>query len=95
MKNYYVYIMSGHNRRLYVGVTNDLERRVQQHKSKLIAGFTSRYNLTMLVYYERFSNVNDAIAREKHIKEWTRARKLNLIEAANPGWQDLADAIAC
>ena len=90
MKNYYVYIMSGHNQRLYVGVTNDLERRVQQHKSKLISGFTNRYNLTRLVYYESFSDVGDAIAREKHIKGWTRVKKINLIEAVNPGWHDLA-----
>ena len=94
MGNYYVYFMSGHNRRLYVGVTNDLTRRVQQHKSKTIEGFTSRYNLTQLVYYEKFEHVRDAIAREKRVKDWTRAKKLELIEAVNPGWNDLADAVA-
>jgi putative endonuclease len=93
MQNYYVYIMTGHNRRLYVGVTNDLERRVQQHKSKLIPGFTSRYNLTQLVYYERLADIRDAIAREKCIKGWARAKKLDLIEAVNPGWHDLAGGI--
>jgi putative endonuclease len=85
--------MSGNNRRLYIGVTNDLMRRVQEHKSLKISGFTQRYQLTHLVYYEEFEKVRDAIAREKQIKGWRREKKLQLIEAANPGWFDLADNI--
>jgi putative endonuclease len=91
MNRYYVYIMTNHSGTLYVGVTNDLQRRVWQHKKKLIEGFTKRYNITRLVYYEETSNVSAAIAREKQIKGWLRRKKIALIESLNPGWKDLSD----
>ncbi len=87
---YYVYIMSNKSRRLYTGVTNDVRNRAYQHKHKLIEGFTSRYSFDMLVYYERFSTIHAAIAREKEIKGWTRAKKLALVERENPLWADLS-----
>ncbi|MBI4673912.1 MAG: GIY-YIG nuclease family protein [Chloroflexi bacterium] len=84
MKNYFVYIMSSLSRRIYVGVTNNLERRVSEHKQKQIQGFTAKYNMTRLVYYETYPDVNAAIAREKQIKGWLRAKKTALIESVNP-----------
>ena len=87
--NYYFYIMWGHNRRLYVGVTNDLVRRVQQHKSGQMGGFTSCYNLTQLVYFEHFIDIRDAIAREKQIKGWLKRKKPERNESVNPEWCDL------
>jgi len=90
MKTYYVYIMTNKSRTLYTGVTNNLERRVYEHKHKLIPGFTSKYNITKLVYYEETDNINVAIAREKQIKGWLRARKIALIESENPKWKDLS-----
>jgi len=90
MKTYYVYIMTNKSRTLYTGVTNNLERRVYEHKHKLIPGFTSKYNITKLVYYEETDNINVAIAREKQIKGWLRARKIALIESENPEWKDLS-----
>jgi putative endonuclease len=91
MKNYYVYIMANRSRTLDTGVTNNLERRVYEHKNRVIPGFTSRYNITRLVYYEVFSDIRDAIAREKQIKGWLRAKKIALIEAVNPQWDDLSE----
>ena len=90
MQHFWVYILSSNTRTIYVGVTNDLERRVQEHKSKQVPGFTARYNVSQLVYSEVFSDVRDAIAREKQIKSWSRARKNALIEEHNPRWNDLA-----
>jgi putative endonuclease len=90
MKQYYVYIATNRSRTLYVGVTNDLQRRVYQHKHKLIPGFTARYNINQLVYFETTSDVKSAIAREKQIKGWLRERKIELIEKTNPTWQDLS-----
>jgi putative endonuclease len=90
MKQYYAYLMSNKSRTLYAGVTNDLHRRVQEHRAGLVPGFTAKYHTTMLVWYEVFSDVNQAIAAEKRIKGWTRAKKAALIEASNPGWTDLA-----
>ena len=90
MKDYYVYIMSNVSRTLYVGVTNDLQRRVHEHKQKLSQGFTSKYNLTLLVYFEATSDVEAAIAREKQIKGWLRAKKVSLIESVNPKWLDMS-----
>lgn len=84
---YYVYIMT--NKRggvLYTGVTNDIQRRVWEHKYKVVAGFTSRYNITMLVYVEATPDVNAAIAREKQTKGWRRSRKVALIESTNLDW---------
>ncbi len=91
MKSYYVYIMTNKSRTLYTGVTNNLERRVGEHKSKAIPGFTSKYKITQLVYYEEGSDINVAIAREKQIKGWLRAKKIALIESINPEWRDLSD----
>lgn len=76
------------------GITNDLRRRIREHKSRFTPGFTSRYNVTRLVYFEEFVDVLDAIAREKQIKAWTRARRVGLIERGNPHWRDLADGWA-
>jgi len=92
-KHYYVYIMSNRSKTIYTGVTNNLERRVYQHKSKQIQGFTAKYNLTRLVYYEETANVISAISREKTIKDWLRAKKIALIESVNPSWNDLARSL--
>jgi putative endonuclease len=90
MRDYSVYIMSSKSRTLYTGVTNNLERRVYEHRHKLLKGFTSRYNITRLVYYELYSDIWDAIAREKQIKGWLREKKVSLIESMNPQWADLS-----
>ena len=90
MNTYYVYIMTNPSRTLYTGVTNDLVRRVDQHKRKVLEGFTKRYDLTMLVFYEETPDVHVAIAREKQIKGWLRERKIALVESMNPNWQDLS-----
>ena len=90
MKTYHVYIMASASRVLYIGVTNDLARRVMQHQQKRIPGFTARYRVTELVYFEAFGEIRAAIAREKHIKGWLRARKISLIESFNPRWKDLS-----
>ena len=82
--------MSTLPRTLYVGVTNDLERRMYEHKNKLLPGFTSKYNVTWLAYYEQTSDVESAIAREKQIKGWRRSKKVELIESANPRWKVLS-----
>ncbi len=90
MKNYYVYILSNEARTLYIGITNNLERRRYEHKNKLIHGFTKKYNLTKLVYYETTTEIRDAIAKEKQLKGWLRIKKIILIEESNPGWDDLS-----
>lgn len=90
MRVYCVYIMASRSRVLYTGVTNDLARRVHEHKLGR-ASFTSRYRITRLVYFEEFTDIREAIAREKQIKDWTRARRVELIEARNPTWEDLAE----
>ena len=82
--------MANKSRTLYTGVTSDLKRRVYQHKHKLAPGFTSKYNITQLVYFETTSDVKSAIAREKQIKGWLRSKKIALIESTNPTWQDLS-----
>ena len=84
MKDYYVYIMTNHSGTLYTGVTNDLQRRVYEHKHKVIPGFTARYNIARLVFYEQTSDIIVAIAREKQIKGWLRRKKVALIEEVNP-----------
>ena len=89
-RQYYVYILTNRTRTLYVGVTNDLERRMYEHKNKLLPGFTSKYNVTWLAYYEQTSDVESAIAREKQIKGWRRSKKVELIESANPRWKVLS-----
>ena len=90
-KRYDVYIMASRSLTLYTGVTGDLYHRALQHKAGEIEGFTKRYRINRLVYYETFNYVNNAIAREKQIKAWTRAKRLALIKAENPTWQDLAE----
>ncbi len=90
MKTYHVYIMSNSSRMLYTGVTSDLETRIFRHKAKLTDGFTKRYNVHRLIYFEGFGDIRDAIAREKQIKGWLRAKKVALIESVNPEWKDLA-----
>ena len=90
MRQYAVYIMASHSRRLYVGVTRDLRRRVAQHKAAAAPGFTGTYRLTNLVYFEQTSDVRAAIAREKQLKRWPRARKVRLIELHNVAWLDLS-----
>ena len=92
MKQYFVYILASPSRTLYTGVTNNLARRVYEHKHKLIPGFTSRYNVGLLVYFETFDTPQEAIAREKQIKGWVRRKKVALIEENNPSWEDLSKA---
>ena len=88
---YYVYILTNKkNGTLYIGMTNDLERRIFEHKQKLIDGFSKKYSLDRLVYFESFQYVNDAIKREKQLKNWNRRWKIDLIEVENPDWNDLA-----
>ena len=89
---YYVYIMASRSRTLYTGVTNNLERRVYEHKKKLVPGFTAKYNIERLVYFETTEDVNTAISREKQIKGWTRSKKLALIGSDNPTWNDLSSS---
>ena len=89
-RQYYVYILTNRVRTLYVGVTNDLERRMYEHRNKLVPGFTRRYNVTWLAYYEQTSDVESAIAREKQIKGWRRSKKVALIDSSNPRWKDLS-----
>ncbi|MEO8089698.1 MAG: GIY-YIG nuclease family protein [Gemmatimonadales bacterium] len=88
---YFVYILASATRRLYVGVTNDLLRRVLEHKSGTASRFTRRYGITRLVCMESTSSIRDAIAREKQIKGWLRWEKIQLTESQNPGWADLSD----
>lgn len=90
-KTYYVYIMTNQSRTLYIGVTNNIKRRVYEHKAKLVEGFTHRYNIDTLVYLESFTNVYSALEREKQIKRWRREKKLQLITRENPDWRDLSD----
>ena len=90
MKQYYVYIMTNKSRTLYIGVTNNLERRAYEHKQKLTSGFTSRYNLTRLVYFEETQDIYAALSREKQLKGWLRVKKIALIESVNPQWEDLS-----
>ena len=88
----FVYVLTNkYNRVLYAGVTSDLKKRVWEHREKLAAGFTKRYNVTKLVYYEMFADVRDAIAREKQIKAGSRQKNLDLINDLNPEWRDLYD----
>lgn len=90
MKYMYVYIATNHSRTLYIGVSNNLQRRMSEHKSKQIPGFTSKYNIGKLVYYEETTDVRSAIEREKELKGWLRKKKIALIESSNPEWKDLS-----
>jgi putative endonuclease len=91
MKKFYVYILSSLSGTLYTGVTNNIEQRVFQHKHKLVNGFTKKYNVDRLVYYEETQDINVAIAREKEIKGWRRSKKIALIKSMNPKCEDLAE----
>jgi putative endonuclease len=92
---YFVYILASHiGGTLYVGVTNDLVRRVFEHRQKLMRGFTKRYGVLCLVYFEQYDDIENAIRREKRLKKWNRAWKIRLIEEHNPNWDDLYPAIA-
>lgn len=91
MKDFFVYILTNKNRTtLYIGITNDLKRRLEEHRNKEIHGFTAQYNLNRLVYFETFSDPQSAIAREKQLKGWLRKKKIQIIEKQNPHWQDLS-----
>jgi len=92
-KSYYVYIVSNQSRTLYIGFTNDIRKRVRQHKTGLVEGFTHRYKIDTLVYVESFGDVFSAIAREKQIKRWRRDKKLRLIAQSNADWRDLSDGL--
>jgi putative endonuclease len=94
MSQYYVYIMASRSGVLYTGVTSDLNKRVGEHKEAQIPGFTKRYKVHRLVYYETTNDVNAAIAREKQIKRWRREKKVKLVETINRGWDDLAREVA-
>ena len=93
-RKYYTYIMTNPNNAvLYTGVTGDLKRRVVEHKEKLIDGFTKRYNVVKLVYFEEYYNIDEAITREKKIKAGSRKKKIELINSMNPEWKDIFDEI--
>ncbi|MCW5853212.1 MAG: GIY-YIG nuclease family protein [Anaerolineae bacterium] len=92
-RNFYVYMLTNASRMLYTGMTNNLARRIYEHKHKLVEGFTSQYNLTTLVWYEATTDVRSAIQREKEIKGWRRSKKIALIDALNPMWRDLSEDI--
>lgn len=93
MQTFHVYILASIQKTLYIGVTNDLRRRIQQHKTGMIEGFTKTYRVTRLVHFEAFGDADHARAREKQLKGWLRKRKIELIETDNPEWEDLADRI--
>lgn len=88
---YWVYIMTNRSGTLYIGMTNNILRRIQEHHLGRVVGFTAQYKITRLIYAEPFAEARDAIAREKQLKGWTRAKKLALITASNPDWRDLGD----
>ena len=93
-RQYYVYILASKpNGTLYIGMTNNLSRRVWEHQQGLVEGFTKRYNVHQLVYSESFARPRDAIQREKRLKKWNRAWKIRLIESTNPGWKDLSQTV--
>ena len=91
-KSYYIYLLTNWNNKvMYVGVTNDLQRRLYEHKNKLVKGFTEKYNVDKLVYFEETDDVKSALAREKEIKKWRREKKNNLVCSINPEWKDLSE----
>ncbi len=94
-RRFFVYILSNRRRGvLYIGLTNDLIRRLSEHKAKLVPGFTKTYGVVMLVYYEEYSSISQARTREATLKRWRRAWKIQLIDEFNPGWRDLSDEFA-
>jgi len=93
-RTYYIYLLTNWNNKvIYVGVTNDLKRRLYEHKNKLISGFTEKYNLSKLVYFEETQDILSAITREKEIKKWRREKKNQLVNKVNPVWEDLGDTL--
>ena len=90
-KTYYVYLLASKSRRLYVGMTNNLERRLYEHKNKLVDGFTKSYSIDRLVFFESTNDVRVALEREREIKKWRREKKISLIEYMNPAWEDLSE----
>ncbi|MCF7808411.1 MAG: GIY-YIG nuclease family protein [Candidatus Marinimicrobia bacterium] len=90
MRSYYVYIMTNRSRTLYIGITNDIARRMQEHKERRVKGFTKKYSIDQLLHFEEFNDVYDAIFREKQLKGWLRSKKIELIEENNPNWNDLS-----
>lgn len=93
-KKYYVYILTNKlNTTLYIGVTNNLKRRIYEHKNKLVAGFTQKYNLTQLIYFEEYNDIEQALNREKQLKKWRRSKKEKLINKMNPKWRNLSEDI--
>ena len=91
MKNYYVYIIAGKSGTLYVGITSNIKKRVYEHKNRLIPGFTDKYGIDRLLYFEAMTDVSSAIKREKQIKAWRREKKVKLIDSLNPQWKDLSE----
>jgi putative endonuclease len=93
MKKYYVYIMTNSSKTLYIGITNYLTRRIAEHKIGSVKGFTSKYNIRKLAYFEEHNNPRDAIIREKQLKGWLRQKKISLINSVNPDWKDLSESL--
>lgn len=91
-RTYYVYMLTNKSSTLYVGVTNNLPRRVFEHRNKILKGFTQKYNLDRLIYSEEFSSINEALAREKQIKGWRRSKKMALIKSLNPRFEEISAA---
>jgi len=87
--SYWVYILTNQSNTLYIGMTNDITRRIYEHKNKLISGFTKTYNINKLIYFEEYDNPNDAIAREKQLKNWSRSKKITLIKKRNPNFVEI------
>jgi putative endonuclease len=92
--SYFVYTLASRSRALYTGVTNNLERRILQHRSGEVSGFTARYRIHRLVHFEEFADIREAIQREKEIKGWRRSKKVAMIEAKNPAWTDLSEGLS-
>ena len=92
-KQYYVYIITNKSGTLYVGLTNNIKKRVYEHKNKLVEGFTKKYNICKLLYFETFGDIYSAIAREKTIKGWLRRKKIELIKSVNPDWVDISNTL--
>jgi putative endonuclease len=91
MKSYYVYILANNGKMLYTGITSDLEKSLYEHKHHLVNGYTKKYSINKLVYFEETSDANAAIEREKQVKGWLRQKKIALIESVNPEWRDLTE----
>ena len=93
MRKYYIYILTNKSKTLYIGITNNLMRRMAEHKSGQIKGFTAKYNIGRLAYFEEYNNPRDAIIREKQLKGWLRRKKIHLINSVNPNWDDLSERL--